>query len=321
MNTINPNLATSVSGAAGTAAAGNVGTPVTDQPMDTTARRKFQIDQRYIAPFLVTCVLLVGQLSARSFDNFYKTTALAIATSILTELILGRLFTGKTPHLASAYVSGISVGILMRSTETWPFVLCAAISIASKYVIRYKGRHLWNPSNLGIVAMLLLAPRFVSTLTIQWDNRLWAMIAIWSLGSFIIYRLKRFHICLTYALCFVGYAALRAAPGHDAAPFSARFLAEVAPITGPMYQLFIFFMITDPKTTVHSKRGQMLVAFLVASMENLLRMYGSYASPAPGSFGEIISSHAPYFALTLMGPSANLLEILRQRPKIKPAQN
>ena len=248
MNSINPNMTAPVSGAAGTAAVGNMGTPASDQPLDMRARRKFQMDQRYIAPFLVTCVLLVGQLSARSFDNFYKTTALAIAASILTELILGRLFTGKTPHLASAYVSGISVGILMRSTETWPFVLCAAISIASKYVIRYKGRHLWNPSNLGIVAMLLLAPRFVSTLTIQWDNRLWAMIAIWSLGSFIIYRLKRFHICLTYALCFVGYAALRASLGHDAAPVSARFLAEVAPITGPMYQLFIFFMITDPKT-------------------------------------------------------------------------
>ncbi len=317
MNVIKPNMTVSAPTMAGTAVAGNGATPATDQPIDMAARRKFQIDPRYIAPFLVTCVLLVGQLSAHNFDNFYKTTALAIATSILTEIVLGRLFTGKTPHLASAYVSGISVGILLRCTDSWPFALCAAISIASKYVIRYKGRHLWNPSNLGIVAMLLLAPNVVSTLTIQWDNRLWAMAAIWALGSFIIYRLKRFHICLTYALCFIGYAALRGALSHDTAPFSARFLSEVAPITGPMYQLFIFFMITDPKTTVHSKRGQMLVAFLVASMENVLRMYGSYASPAPGSLGEIVSSHAPYFALTIMGPSANLLEILRDRSKPK----
>ena len=84
-----------------------------------------------------------------------------------------------------------------------------------------------------------------------------------------------------------------------------------------MYQLFIFFMITDPKTTVHTRSGQMLVAFLIATVENAFRMYGMVASPASGSLGEIVSSHAPYFALTLMGPSANLLEILRDKRKPK----
>ena len=56
-----------------------------------------------------------------------------------------------------------------------------------------------------------------------------------------------------------------------AAPLRAMpFLAEVAPITGPMYQLFIFFMITDPKTTVKTRWGQCLVAFLVAAVEMAL---------------------------------------------------
>ena len=41
-------------------------------------------------------------------------------------------------------------------------------------------------------------------------------------------------------------------------------VANVAPITGPMYQLFTFFMVTDPKTTVQSVKGQCLVVFLVA---------------------------------------------------------
>ena len=77
------------------------------------------------------------------------------------------------------------------------------------------------------------------------------------------------------------------------------FASEVAPITGPMYQLFIFFMITDPKTTVHSKKGQMAVAFLVAFAENILRMGHN--------------AHAPYYALTIMGPAANLYEIWRDK--------
>ena len=112
------------------------------------------------------------------------------------------------------------------------------------------------------------------------------------LGSIIIGRLKRFHITLTYVLSFLGFAFLRTAyTGH-------AFLAEVAPITGPMYQLFIFFMITDPPTTVKGKKAQMLVAFMVALVENFLRMTGGY-----------VAIHAPYYALFTVGPIANLIEM------------
>ena len=302
MNSISPKMVASAPGAPGVAA--------TSPSYSASKSLASRIDPRFIAPILITLILLVGQVTTHILED-YRKTALAIVVSIATELTLGRLFTGKWPHLASAYVSGISVGILLRSPDFWPYALCAAISIASKYVIRVNGRHLWNPSNLGIVCMLLLAPNFVATLGIQWDNNLWAMLVIWTVGSIIVYRLKRFHICATYVSCFLLYAGLRALLSHDPAPLMARFNQEVAPITGPMYQLFIFFMITDPKTTVHSRAGQMLVAFLIATSECLFRMYGMFVSPAAGSLGELVSSHAPYFALTVMGPSANLIEILR----------
>jgi Na+-transporting NADH:ubiquinone oxidoreductase subunit NqrB len=113
-------------------------------------------DKRYLAPILVTMVLIVGQLTLGFLESWGR-TFLAIATSIGVEMLLGKLIVGKWPHLASAYVSGISVGILVRSPAFWPYALCAAISITSKYVIRVDGRHIWNPSNLGMVAMLVLA--------------------------------------------------------------------------------------------------------------------------------------------------------------------
>lgn len=269
---------------------------------------RFRIDERYIAPIFITCVLIGANFAFGVLESPLH-TGLAIVTSIVMELILGRLFTGKWPHLASAYVSGISVGILVRSPYLWPFMLCSAISITSKYVIRINGRHLWNPSNLGIVCLILIAPKYAATLSIQWDNKLWPMFIIWTLGSLIIYRLKRFHICLTYVLCFIGFAYLRSLILHG------PFLAEVAPITGPMYQLFTFFMITDPKTTVKSKYGQMLVAFLIAFTENLFRLYGSLASPVPGTLADAVVTHAPYFALTIMGPTSNLIDALSSRRK------
>ena len=94
------------------------------------------------------------------------------------------------PHLASAYISGISVGMLVRSPEFWPYALCAAISITSKYVLRVDGRHLWNPSNFGIVAMLVLAPDTVASLSVQWGNNLLPMVVVWCFGSVIIHSAR-----------------------------------------------------------------------------------------------------------------------------------
>ena len=51
----------------------------------------------------------------------------------------------KWPNVASAYITGISVGILVRSPYYWPYALTSAIAITSKYVIRYRGRHIFNP--------------------------------------------------------------------------------------------------------------------------------------------------------------------------------
>jgi hypothetical protein len=250
--------------------------------------RFFSAENRYLAPMLITAILMVGQLSYGLLESFTR-TALAIATAMLIELALGRLFYGKFPHLASSYISGISIGILIRSPAFWPYALCSAVSITSKYAIRWKGRHLWNPSNFSICAMLLLAPEAVSTLSIQWGNAIWPMLVVWGVGAIITWRVNRFHITATYVLSFLAFAALRGLiTGHG-------FLAEVAPITGPMYQLFIFFMITDPRTTVKPKWAQCLVAFLVAAMEMVLRLAENI--------------HAPYYALTIVGPAALALEI------------
>ena len=250
--------------------------------------RLLSLDNPYLVPAFITCILLVGHATFGILEGFDK-TLLAIVVAIALELVLGRIFHGKWVHPASAYITGISVGILVRSPAYWPYALCSAISITSKYVLRVKGRHLWNPSNFGISAMLFLAGETVGSLSIQWGNYLWPMLVIWALGALIIWRLRRFHITATYVLAFLAYAWLRSV--ITGSPWQS----EIAPITGPMYQLFIFFMITDPKTTVRSKTGQCIVAFAVASLEMVLRLAQNV--------------YAPYYALFIVGPIALLIEI------------
>jgi enediyne biosynthesis protein E5 len=251
-------------------------------------RRPFlAIDNRFLPPILITCILIAAHLSFGVLES-YQRTALAIVTAIATELVMGRLTYRRWPHPASAYITGISVGILTRSPFYWPYVLISFISIASKYVLRLNGRHLWNPSNFGVSAVLFLAPATVSLLSIQWGNTLWPMVVIWILGTAIVWRVGRLHISATYVASFLVFSLVRSVLS------GTPWLATVAPITGPMYQLFIFFMVTDPKTTVRSTSGQCGVAFLVALVEAVLRL------------AEVV--YAPFYALFLVGPVALLLE-------------
>jgi len=242
----------------------------------------------FLPPLFITLILLVGNLSFGILESYSK-TILAIVTAIGAEMVLGRIFLRKWPHPASAYITGISVGILLRSPAFWPYALCSLLSITSKYALRVRNRHIWNPSNFGICAMLFLAPQSVASLSIQWGNNFASLIVIWVLGAVIVYRARRLHVTLTYVICFIALSFVRAHITGD--PWQA----EISPITGPMYQLFIFFMITDPKTTVRSPVGQSIVAVAIALLEFVFRLERSI--------------YAPLYALFWIGPAAMLIEM------------
>jgi enediyne biosynthesis protein E5 len=260
-------------------------------PSAESRRRLLTFDNRYLPPLLITSILLGAHLSYGILEAWY-TTVLAIGTAIGAELLMGRVTYGKWPHPASAYISGISAGILVRSPLLWPYFLVSLVSITSKYVLRVKGRHIWNPTNFGVSAAAFLAPATVTVLSIQWGNVLAPMLIIWVLGSVIVWRVGRAHISATYVASFLFFSWVTSLITGNS------WSASVAPITGPMYQLFIFFMVTDPKTTVRSTFWQCVVVFLIALVEMILRL------------NQIL--YAPFYALFIVGPLAMLVDLWRQ---------
>ena len=261
-----------------------------------------RLDPRYLVSFLITLVLVLGEARYGILGG-YDRLVIALGVCIATELVLSRLLYGAFANVASAYITGISLALLIkpRVDLLWPFALGGFLAIASKYVLRYRGRHLWNPSNFAISVLLLVAPASVAILSRQWGNDLATNAVIWCFGLLIVSRVRMLHVTLTYLVCFVALAALR----HWIV--SGPLLAEIAPITGPMYQLFIFFMITDPKTTVSTVRGRIIVAATVAVAEAAIRLAGDYhvaqlsrLYPAP-----------PILALAIVGPVANVIDLYR----------
>lgn len=256
------------------------------------------IDNRFLPPILITSILLTAHLSFGILEGWER-TGLAIATAIGTEVLLGYVTYGRLPHPASAYISGISVGILLRSPFLWPYFLCSLISIVTKYVLRMRGRHVWNPSNFGVSAVLFLAPQSASLLSIQWGNVVAPMVVIWLLGSVIVWRAGRFHVSAAYVASFLAFSFVRSSIT------GTPWLANVAPLTGPMYQLFVFFMVTDPKTSVRSKWGQSATVFAVALVEMLFRL------------NEVV--YAPFYALFFVGPAALFLEAWLDSRRVRTA--
>ena len=247
-----------------------------------------RLDNRYLPPLLITCdpadgALLVrhprGPGAHRPGDRHGHHRGAGARPHHLRRL--------GAP--ASAYITGISVGILLRSPFLWPYFLCSFISILSKYVLRIGDKHLWNPSNLGVSLVLFLAPETVVAAERAVGQRGGADGG--HLGAGLGDRLPRraASTCRppTWRRSWLFSVVRSMVTGTP-------WLANVAPITGPMYQLFIFFMVTDPKTTVGPKWAQCVVVFIVAFVEMMLRL------------NEVV--YAPFYALCLVGPSALLVE-------------
>ncbi len=141
-----------------------------------------------------------------------------------------------------------------------------SISILSKFLLRYGGKHFFNPSNLGIIAVLLFTDDGWVTPG-QWGEEiLFAMLFVGA-GFMVVRKVGRWD---TTAVFLVSYALLEAARnywlGWTWDVFAHRF-------TSGSLLLFSFFMITDPRAIPDHSRGRILFATLVAMLAFVLRNY------------------------------------------------
>jgi Na+-translocating ferredoxin:NAD+ oxidoreductase RnfD subunit len=266
----------------------------------TWRERAQHVDPRYLIAFLITLVLVTAQLRYHVVGG-YDRLAVALLTCMATEALLSSFTRGRVVNLQSAYISGISLTLLLKpqGAALWPFVLGGFLAIASKYVLQYRTTHIWNPTNFAISALLLAAPSRLSVLSHQWGNDLATNLVIWAFGLLIASRVKVVHITLTYVASFLVFNALRALLLHQ--PLAP----ELAPITGPMYQLFIFFMITDPRTVVRERKWQIVVAVLIALAETIIRFGSDQGWAMPTAF----NVGPAFLALAIVGPIAKVIDL------------
>jgi Na+-transporting NADH:ubiquinone oxidoreductase subunit NqrB len=206
----------------------------------------------------VLAALLVYGVARLDLEVRPVQAAAMLATALIVQYACTRL--GRLPAFdpRSALISGLSLCLLLRTNSLLLAVVAAVITVASKFTIRVRGKHLFNPTNFGIVAMMLATGGQVWVSPGQWGSAAFLAILIACLGGLVVNRAARSDV--TYA--FLGF--------YLAVVFG-RALWLGQPMSIPLHQLgsgafliFTFFMISDPKTTPDSRAGRVLFALLVA---------------------------------------------------------
>jgi len=204
--------------------------------------------------------LLVYGMGWLDFDITPGRVAVLLTTVLVTQWTCDRLFQGGSPFASSArsaLISGLSLCLLLRTNRTDLAVVAAIITIAGKFLIRVDGKHLFNPTDGGIVAMLLLTNR-VWVSPGQWGAAAFFAFLLACVGSLVVNRAARSDVTFAFLLVYASFVVGR-----------SLYLGE--PLTIPLHRLesgalvlFAFFMISDPKTTPDSRIGRVLFATLVA---------------------------------------------------------
>ena len=247
-------------------------------------------DPRLHLAAVIISIHVLGQ-TALGFRVSVPQILSAIVTSALIEVVLTLRRTGQLVWPASAMLTGSGVALIFRvigtergehwSWEGWYlFSIVAAVSLLTKYVIRYRGSHLFNPSNVGlVVAFLVLGSTRVEPLDFWW-----APLDVWMVAAYVIILVggllitARLNLLAMAATFWIGLAlglGLLAYSGHciTAAwalePVCGSYFWRVV-VTSPEILVFLFFMITDPKTIPAGRLARVVFAFCLAVVCSLL---------------------------------------------------
>lgn len=184
--------------------------------------------------------------------------AVLFGSCLLTQW-LGTVVTQR-PHFSwqSAVITALGLCLLCHSNHPLTLALAGMLAIGSKFLIRYRGKHLFNPVNLGIVAAILLTgDAWVSP--DQWGQEAVLLFFFCAAGAMVLLRVGRIDTSLTFLAVFGACLLLR-----DVVFKGWPLDHWLHSLSSGALALFAFFMITDPVTTPNSPRGRLIWAACIA---------------------------------------------------------
>jgi len=229
-----------------------------------TSKPRAPLDPR-LYQIAVLSGLLVYGLGWLHFDIAPYRAAVILAAALLSQYACTRLW--KLPKFdpKSALISGLSLCLLLRTNSELLAVLAAAVTIASKFLIRWNGKHVFNPTNFGLVLPMLLTGQ-VWVSPGQWGSVAFFGFLMACLGGLVVNRASRSDVTYTFL------ASITAIHFGRSLWLLQRMTVPLHRLESGALLLFAFFMISDPKTTPNSRAGRILFGIFVASLAGFIQL-------------------------------------------------
>jgi len=226
--------------------------------MDASASRPAQpLDPRLWQIASLAGLLIYG-LTGLGFDLAPPQIAVTLITALLVQWVGTRLARLPAFEPKSALISALSLCLLLRTDDPWVAALAAAIAVGSKFAIRVRGKHVFNPTNVALVAVIALTHRaWVSPA--QWGDFAFFAFLMACVGGVVVNRAARSDVTFAF---LAGYASLLFA---RMAWLGQKPAVPLHQMENGAFLLFSFFMISDPRTTPDSRAGRIAFGLLVAA--------------------------------------------------------
>ncbi|MDD2884749.1 MAG: RnfABCDGE type electron transport complex subunit D [Dechloromonas sp.] len=224
--------------------------------------RSTGVDPRFFQISFQAILLTAGVL-LRDFSLWPLQMALALAAAVVTQAFWRRVFRLSGVGFLSPLITGLGLALLLRADQWWAHPLAAALAISGKFLLRVRGKHVFNPANAGVgLALLLLPGTWVSPG--QWGHDLGMAVWLVALGAAVVQRARRDDAAWLFLLVFLGLTAARLIfLGHEPGRIWEIFSHQA--LNGALL-LFAFFMISDPMTLPDRAGPRRLHVVLVASL-------------------------------------------------------
>ena len=223
-------------------------------------------DPRWMLALGLTTWTVFGQ-TFLYFNRDPFQIGIALAVGCLADMAFALILLRQVLVPISAYITTLSIGILLASNDWRVFAVASFWGIASKYLLRAGDRHFFNPSNFGIVAAIVLM-HGVATVAAgsQWGGDYRVAVLIMALGLTMMKRVRRLDLVLAWLGGYVAMGLLRMALGQGGLVFA------LGPMTGAEFTLFTFSMIPDPKTNPPTTGARIVWGLLIAAVDGVLRL-------------------------------------------------
>ncbi len=212
-------------------------------------------DVRYIQIIFLASLFIYGLWM---FDLSFRwmQVPLTLASGLLTQFFWIKKLNLKSHSFLSALISSLSIVLLLRSHNLWMHPLAAFIAIHSKFLLQYKGQHIFNPSALGIFAILLWNKAWISPG--QWGSGISISAWVIAVGCLIAGQMRQSHTAWLFLIFYLGGVLIRNIYlGYEMAVFYHTALKG-------SFLIFAFFMISDPRSAPHHFMGQVVFSSFVA---------------------------------------------------------